>query len=300
MSSERSLSVIPDKVLRSSDGTSVKLVQITKREGLVTIESGRYEVDGESILCLSSQIGCAMKCQFCRSTEPFEFVASEPKRMLRNLTAEEIVDQATNAIQIVPIPPTSKGMVFSYMGMGEPFANIKAVKESIISLGTKYPQARATISTIGFNLKGITELADEVSSRVYPIPIKLHISLHGSSDEQRKQIIPYALPIIETLSVAESFALKTQTEVKLNYVLVSGFNDGGEDANRLSELLKGKHGLVIKLSDLNSEDEALIVSSEKADQFEKQLNNYGIRTCRFTSMGKDIKAGCGELVKGKK
>jgi len=299
MLNERDLSVITNKVFWSSDGTSAKLAQVTKNEGFVTVESARYEVGGESILCLSSQIGCAMECQFCRSTEPFEFVPGKSKRILRSLRTEEIVDQAVNAIQAAPIPTTSKGIVFSYMGMGEPFANIKAVKESIITLGKIYPESRATISSIAFKPKGIMELADEVVSGVYPIPIKLHISLHGSSDKQRRQIIPNALPIAKTLSVVESFALKTGTDVKLNYVLVSGFNNGEEDVYRLSELLKGKCGLIIKLSDLNSEDETLIVSGNKADQFEGQLNDLGVRTCRFTSMGRDIKAGCGELVKGR-
>lgn len=299
MSGERILSVVPDKVLRSLDGTSVKLAQVTRHEGFVTIESARYEVDEESIFCLSSQIGCAMECQFCRSTVPFEFVAGEPKRILRSLTAEEIVDQAVNAMQVVPVPPTSKGIVFSYMGMGEPFANIKAVKESIISLGTMFPHSRVTISTIGLDLKGIMKLSDEVAGMVYPVPIKLHVSLHGSSDEQRKQIIPHASPISDTVSIAESYALKTKTNVKLNYVLVSGFNDHEENVGRLYELLKGKQRLIVKLSDLNSEDEALIVPNDKANKFEGQLNNLGIRTCRFTSMGRDIKAGCGELVKGK-
>jgi 23S rRNA (adenine2503-C2)-methyltransferase len=299
MSNERSLSVLPDKVFRSLDGTSVKLAQTTKREDFATVESARYEVDGESILCLSSQIGCAMKCGFCRSTEPFEFVPGKPKRILRSLTAREIVDQAINAIQVSPIPPQSKGITFSYMGMGEPFANINAIKKSIIFLGKLYPNSRATISTIAFNPGGIMELADEIVDGVYSIPVKLHISLHASSDELRKRIIPYALPIAETLSIAESFALKTGTDVKLNYVLVSGFNDGEKDVSRLSELLKGKRGLIIKLSDLNSENKTLIVSSDKADQFERQLNDLGVRTCRFTSMGRDIHAGCGELVKGR-
>ncbi len=263
-------SVVMDRVLRSSDGNSTKLIQVTAREGFVTIESGRYEVDDESIVCLSTQIGCAMECQFCKSTEPFEFFPGEPQRILRSLTDQEIVDQAINAIEAVPIPQDSKGIVFSYMGMGEPFANLREVKKSIVILGARYKRARVTISTTGFNLSGIRELADEVASGAYPIPVKLHISLHSSSDDQRKQLIPHASPIVDTL-----------------------------DVYRLGILLKDRQGLILKLAELNNDDRSLVVTVEGADQFENLVKKTGIQTARFVSQGKDIKAGCGELVKGK-
>jgi 23S rRNA (adenine2503-C2)-methyltransferase len=292
--------VIVDKILRSSDGTSVKVTQITRREGFATIESGRYEIDGESIFCLSTQIGCAMSCGFCRSTEPFEFYPGKPQRILRSLSAQEIVDQALNAFDAIPVPQGSRGIVSSYMGIGEPFANIRAVKDSIIQLGTKYPKSRATLSTIGFDLAGIRRLADEVTACVYPIPVKLHVSLHSSSDEQRKRIIPRASPILETLNAAEYYAKTTGTAVKLNYVLVSGLNGRKEDANRLGALLEGRRGLIVKISDLNSDDENLIISPNGANQFEAWLKEFGIETCRFSSSGRDINAGCGELVKGRR
>jgi 23S rRNA (adenine2503-C2)-methyltransferase len=293
-------SVIIDRVIRSADGFSVKLVQSTSKEGYATIESGRYEVDGESIVCLSSQIGCVMRCKFCRSTDPFEFVPGKPVRMLRSLDSTEIADQAINAIETVPIPDNSKGIVFSYMGMGEPFANISAVEESIVALGNAYPASRATISTVGFNSNRVRGLADKVSGGEFPIPVKLHISLNGSSDEQRKQLMPYALPITQVVELAEEYADKTETTVKLNYVLVAGFNDSEEDVHRLAKLLADRQGVVLKLSDLNSDSTDLIVPRDRADQFERQLNSLGVPTCRFTSNGRDINAGCGELVKGKK
>lgn len=293
-------SVILDKTLWSSDGSSVKLVQITKQEGLATIESGRYEVDGESIFCLSTQIGCAMGCNFCRSTEPFEFYQGKPQRILRNLTAQEIIDQALNAFDAVPPPPESTGVVFSYMGIGEPFANIQAVKDSITQLGLTYPMSRATLSTIAFDTTMIRKLADEVATGMYPIPVKLHISLHSPFDEKRKWLIPHASTILETLDTAEYYAKTTNTKVKFNYVLVSGFNNSERDAGKLGELLRERQSLALKISDLNSDDENLVVSPEKADRFESLLKELGIETCRFTSAGRDIKAGCGELVKGRK
>jgi 23S rRNA (adenine2503-C2)-methyltransferase len=257
-------------------------------------------MDGESICCLSTQIGCAMSCGFCRSTDPFEFYPEKPQRMLRNLISQEIVDQALNAFDAAPQPLESNGIVFSYMGIGEPFANINAIKDSVTQLGTKYPRSRATLSTIAFNTPEIIKLADEVATGAYPIPIKLHISLHSPFDEPRQRLIPHASPISETLDVAEYYAKTTDSSVKLNYVLIAGFNNNKGDASRLVGLLQNRKGLILKISDLNSDSKNLEVSLEDTDRFESWLLESGIETCRFSSKGRDIKAGCGEFVKGKK
>lgn len=292
-------SVTVDRVLVSSDGKSAKLIQITQKEGFSTIESGRYEVDGESVICLSTQIGCGMECGFCRSTDPFEFYPGEHRRVLRSLDSQEIVDQAINAVEAVPPPLESHGINLSFMGMGEPFANIKEVKEAIFGLGSLYPKSRATLSTTGFDLKGVLQLGTEISQGIYPIPVKLHISLQAPTDEQRKSLMPHASPILETIDTAEKFAEMTKTKVKLNYVLMRGFNDSELDAQRLSQLLKGRKGLVLKISDLNSSNVDMQVPAADADKFDSKLKALGIETCRFSSEGKDISAGCGELVKGK-
>jgi len=295
--SDRSVKV--DEVLRSTDGSSAKLIQITQREGFVTVETGRYEVDGESIVCLSSQIGCAMGCNFCRSGEPYEYYPGRYQRVLRNLSPQEIVDQAVNGFEMVPAPLASIGKVFSYMGMGEPFANLPAVKESVLVLDMNYPQSRATISTIGIDLLSIKKLAGEIVAGNYPIPIKLHVSLHSPIDEQRHQLIPHALPIAETVDAAAYFSYATHTDVKLNYVLIAGFNNSDADVERLRELLRNRPGLVLKISDLNSNKAELVVPAKEADLFEAKLNGSGIKTERFRSKGLDVQAGCGQLVKGK-
>jgi 23S rRNA (adenine2503-C2)-methyltransferase len=293
------LPVFVYKSLRSLDGTSAKLIQVTKKEGFATIETGRYEVEGESVVCLSTQIGCAMKCSNCKSTEPFEFYPGKRVRILRNLASPEIVNQAVNALERIPPPRESEGIIFSYMGIGEPFANLREVLKSIHVLGRDYPDSRTTLSTIGFDLNMIYELAEDVANGDYPIPVKLHFSLHASSDEQRMEVVPYAKPLRDTFNAAEHFAVETGNKVKMNYVLVAGLNDTEGDAGRLGRLFKGRRGLVLKISDLNTEDESKIVSREQADQFESWIKEWEIETCRFSSHGTDIKAGCGELVKGK-
>lgn len=270
----------------SQDGTSFRLEGAVYPELYPVMETGRYEVNGESVVCVSSQKGCRMGCIFCKSAEAF----------MGNLRAAEIVTQAIWAIDRIPPASDSLGIVFSFMGMGEPFANIDNVKIAIKILGQAYPHSRATLSTIGFDLPAIRRLADEVAAGEYPIPVKLHVSLHGSSDKQRFGIVPSAKPLIDTLDAAEYFASTTGTDVKLNYVLVAGSNASPEDAGRLGQLLKSRKELILKISQLNSPDKSLVVPEAEADEFERIVNSYGVDTCRFVSQGQDISARCGEFV----
>lgn len=292
-------------IFRSADGISAKIIQaVSTRAIRATFETGRYvvvdEVRGEEdIVCISSQIGCAMACTFCRVTEPYEYSPGRLQRILRSLTADEMISEVHNALDSVP-PKDPTKIVFSFTGMGEPLANKKAVSATIISLGDEYPAGRATVCTIGHNLQAVRELANDVAQGHYPIPVKLHISLHGSNDEIRKSLVPYAQPIGETINVAEYYAAVTNHPVKLNYVLVNGVNSSEQDAATLGQLLEGRQNLVLKISDLNPPTSLGFVDKITADRFERIVRDFGVRTCRFTSCGTDIQAGCGELVKGSK
>lgn len=270
----------------SQDGTSFRLEGAVYPELYPVMETGRYEVNGESVVCVSSQKGCRMGCIFCKSGEAF----------MGNLRAAEIVTQAIWALDCIPPVPDSLEIIFSFMGMGEPFANIDNVKIAIKILGQAYPHSRATLSTIGFDLPAIRRLADEVAAGEYPIPVKLHVSLHGSSDKQRFAIVPRAKPLVDTLDVAEHFACTTGNDVKLNYVLVAGSNASPEDADRLGQLLKNRKGLTLKVSRLNSPDKSLVVPEARANEFEQVIKSHGVNTCRFVSQGQDINARCGEFV----
>ena len=275
------------KGIQLSPDRSAKIIQGTPLVEFGLVETGRYELDGESVVCLSTQVGCAMNCDlFCKSAGGF----------IKNLRAAEIALQAERALEEIPLPKDSKGIVFSFMGTGEPFANLDNVKLSTRLLGEIYPASRATISTIGINLPAIYELADEVAVGFYPIPLKLHISLHAPNDLLRKKIIPYGQNISDTLDAAEYFAQRTGTKVKLNYVLMKDVNDSETNARELGALLKQRRGLVLKVSDLNGNPN-LYVPDYVADRFAKKVEDYGIEVLRFKSKGQDVLAGCGQFLR---
>jgi len=173
------------KTVPSNDGITTKYLQETEDSQI--IETGYYNID-EDIICISSQIGCSMGCIFCATTLPIN--GENNKSFVRNLSAKEIFTQVVNVLE--DKESTNENILFSYMGMGEPFLNYENVVESIKLLTNKYPNSRATISTMGVDLDLIRVLAHEdINTK-----LKLHVSLHASNDDLRKGILPNCKPII--------------------------------------------------------------------------------------------------------
>jgi len=293
-------------VRRSENDPATKIIQTASHDpARATFETGRYVVieDGFPVdkVCLSTQIGCARGCSFCESGRPFDYwQGSFPIRLYRNLSTEELVEQAENAIKVVP-PIDHRRLTFAFMGMGEPFDTIDSVIAATHSLTLLNPGANFTVSTIGHRLGntpgtfGIMDLADRVAGGEFNRPVRLHISLHGSDDVQRKQIVPYAPPLRAVLDAAEYYADRTRTTVKLNYVLVEGVNATEDDAHRIGKALQARQSLVLKISTLNATEG--VVDTQSADRFEQIVGSYGVKTYRFTSLGGDVVGRCGEFAK---
>jgi 23S rRNA (adenine2503-C2)-methyltransferase len=276
------------KSLSSRDGKTTKFLQQTGDKNV--IETGFYDLD-EYIVCISSQIGCAMGCIFCATTSPNK---SGQLSFIRNLEADEIVTQTMNALTGIPKEKLfSKKILFSYMGMGEPLLNYNNIIASIRVLTKKFPNSRATISTIGVDTKKMCELAQEEISTT----LKLHLSVHAPNDVLRKQILPTARPLKEALNALEYFSKKRKVLCKVNYVLISGVNDSRKHAEELAKLLKG-YQFTVKLSNLNDFNGLEGSGTEKFELFENILKKAGLATCRFISIGTDIEAGCGQLRRG--
>lgn len=295
-------------VIRSTKENAAKMIQTvsTDRAG-ATFETGVYQVietDGysEQKYCLSSQVGCARQCSFCESGKPYVYNQGRPaQRLYHSLTAQEIVEQAENALKLFP-PYDHRRLTFAFMGMGEPFDNIDPIKDAINRLSDLEPQAKFTISTIGHKLGhsqkgeyGIKDLADDIENGLFKQPVRLHISLHGSEDRQRRQIVPYAPPLEEVLDAASYFSEHTKSTVKLNYILYAGINSSDEDAHRIGRSLQNRPGLILKLSTLNASEG--VVDKTAADHFEAIVKQYGVEVYRFTSLGGDIVGRCGEFGK---
>ncbi|HUW21446.1 MAG TPA: 23S rRNA (adenine(2503)-C(2))-methyltransferase RlmN [Candidatus Bathyarchaeia archaeon] len=262
-------------------------------KALITLSDGekietvlmRY-ANGRNTVCLSSQVGCSLKCVFC---------ATGKMGFKRNLTSWEIVLQALFFARFLKKnDPNSKGVTnVVFMGMGEPFLNYENVLESIRVLNDKdgfnLGIRHISISTVGIT-KGIRKLAGE------NLGINLAISLHAPTDQLRQELIPVnqKYPLKKVLSAVEDYISKTHRKVMFEYVMIKGVNDSDEDAYRLAILVKGKLAMV-NLIAYNPTGIFKPSSSDRIRNFRNILEQKGIAVTQRFRFGRRIRAACGQL-----
>jgi len=215
--------VTPPRILRSEDGTRKFLFALA--DGL-TVESVLIPDGRRLTLCLSTQVGCTLDCAFC---------LTGTMGLKRNLQAHEIVDQVLTVQDRLEPGETLSNLVL--MGMGEPLANLNAVREAIDRLtneawGTGIPARRITLSTAG--------MASRLSE-VAALGVNLAVSLNATTEEQRAALMPAVTrlhPLKELLAACRAFPLGLRRRMTFEYVLLAGVNDAEADARRLTKLLQ--------------------------------------------------------------
>jgi len=208
----------------TADGATHKFV--LGLEGGARVECVSMRTERRLTYCLSSQVGCALKCSFC---------ATGRMGLERQLRAEEIVAQVVVMGDYHGWQDERFNIVF--MGMGEPLANEAAVFESIRIMreprGLHMGARRITVSTSGL-VPGIGRLAD------IGIPVGLAISLHATTDALRDELVPVnrRWPLETLMRAAREYGERSGRRVTLEYTLLAGVNDGPADADRLSRLAR--------------------------------------------------------------
>jgi 23S rRNA (adenine2503-C2)-methyltransferase len=235
---------------------------------------------GETV-CISSQVGCALGCQFC---------ATGKMGFFRNLTAGEIVQQMIECERRVNTRLTN--VVF--MGMGEPFHNydnvVKAVRLLADPEGIGIAPSRITVSTVGIVPSLERWITDDP-------PAKLAISLHATTDERRNQIMPVnkAYSLETLMKSVRRWAHVTRHPVTFEYIMIADLNDRREDAANLKHLLRNVPAKV-NLIRLHPTGSGLPPSSDAAiDRFMGWLVEEGINCTLRESRGVEEKAACGML-----
>jgi 23S rRNA (adenine2503-C2)-methyltransferase len=267
---------------RSEDGTTKLLLRMADGKH---IESVYIPDTPAQTFCISTQVGCAMKCAFCLTGK---------MGIDRNLTAGEIAGQVRVLARELGLLDTRFNIVL--MGMGEPLHNYEATMKALRILADEHgfalPGRRMTLSTVGV-LPALERLATE------PLMPNLAISLHSTTEEQRDMLVPinrkYGLK--ELLDACRRFPLKRRERITFEYVLLQDVNDTPEDARRLVRLLHGIRGTV-NLLPLN---EAAGIpfdrpSDERVNRFARILSEHGITVSVRKSRGRDIRAACGQLI----
>ena len=238
-------------------------------------------------ICLSTQVGCRMGCKFCASTLGGR---------VRNLSAGEIL------APIILVNREKGGSLKDrkitnvvLMGSGEPLDNYDNVVKflNLVSSqkGFNISERNISLSTCGIVDK-IYALADLEKS------ITLTISLHATTDEKRREIMPIAnkYSIADILKACKYYFNKTGRKIYFEYTLIKGINDRDEDADNLARLLKGLlcH---VNLIPLNPVKERTLVSTGRlfAYKFMDKLKEKGVSATVRRTMGEDIEGACGQL-----
>ncbi len=266
----------------SADGTTKFL--LTLEDGL-EIESVFIPDTPSNTFCISTQVGCAMKCGFCLTGK---------MGLVRNLTAGEIAGQVRVLAGETGLRDKRFNIVL--MGMGEPLHNYDQTMKALRMLGDPHGLAvsprRITLSTVGV-VPALDRLAQE------PLLPNLAISLHATTEGQRDFLVPvnrkYGLEDI--LEACRRFPLKHRSRITFEYVMLRGINTSEQDARQLVRLM---HGIRCKIN-LIPLNEAPGIPFERPtdaeiDAFASILADHHLTVSVRKSRGRDIRAACGQLI----
>lgn len=266
----------------SSDGTTKYL--LTLADGR-QVESVYIPDTPKQTFCISTQVGCAMKCAFCLTGK---------MGLVRNLRPGEIVGQVRVLARDLGLLDAPFNLVL--MGMGEPLHNYDHTMAALRIMGDPaglaLPAGRVTLSTVGV-LPALDRLASE------PYMPNLAVSLHATTEDLRDRLVPvnrkYGLE--DLVAACARFPLKRRERITFEYVLLAGVNDTDADARRLVSLIAPVRAKV-NLIPLNEAAGLPFArpSDARVDAFARILADRGVTVSVRKSRGRDIRAACGQLI----
>ena len=285
----------------SNDGTRKWLFRFPPRGAgrPVEIETVYIPEEGRGTLCVSSQVGCTLTCSFCHTGT---------QKLVRNLTAEEIVSQllvARDRLGDFPNRDTPSGAIVPsegrlvsnivMMGMGEPLYNYDNVRDALLIFtdgdGLALSKRRVTLSTSGV-VPMITKIGEETG-------VMLAISLHATNDALRDELVPVnkKYPLKELMEACRAYpSLSNARRITFEYVMLKGVNDSLDDAKNLIKLLKGVPAKINLIPFNKWPGSAYECSSwAQIEKFADFINEAGYASPIRTPRGRDILAACGQL-----
>ena len=264
---------------QSKDGTVKYLLQLADGNCIETVLM-RYKYG--NTVCVSTQVGCAMGCRFCASTQAGR---------VRDLTAGEIASEIYTAQK-------DSGERVSHivlMGIGEPLHNFNNVMDflEIISCpeGVNIGMRNISLSTCGL-VPMIYKLAER------HLGLTLSVSLHAPTDEMRSSMMPVndVYPVEQLIRACRDYQQETGRRVSFEYSMVNGVNDSPQTARRLAQLIKGM-GAHVNLIPINPVDGSPYSATDAANvkRFQTLLTELGVNATVRRRLGTDISAACGQL-----
>lgn len=282
--------VVDAEIFDAKKGNTVK--------ALITLEDGKKvetvlmrHSDGRNTVCVSSQVGCPMRCTFC---------ATGMQGFSRHLTADEIIVQVLFFARYLKEknPDAARISNIVFMGMGEPFLNYDNVMQAIHVLNDKdafgIGARHISISTCG--------LVDVLKKFMKePLQLNLAISLHAPNEELRTQLMPInqRFSLQELMKTLEEYVETRGRQVMFEYLMIDGVNDKEVHARQLAGLMQ--HPLyMVNLIRYNPTGKYKPSQAQNITKFKNILMREGIRVTQRHTFGQDIDAACGQLAGKKK
>ena len=291
---------------RSADGSVRYLLGLSApadqtRSKAAAVEAVFMPSEGRQTICISTQAGCAVDCQFCLTAQ---------LGLIRNLTPGEIVAQVL--VPLVEMGGESRASRAEdaaraegnrlaartnvvLMGQGEPLLNFDNVFSALRILldkkGVGLSPKHVTLSTSGI-VPGIKRMANE------PVRPKLAISLNASNDEERDRLMPInkKYPLKELMGACRRYPLRNWEHLTFEYVMLGGLNDSADDARRVVNLLKPLERVKVNLIPWNPGELPFQESVEqRLEEFRRILTDRDIPAFVRYSRGRDVLAACGQL-----
>jgi 23S rRNA (adenine2503-C2)-methyltransferase len=269
----------------SNSDNSYKFLLKTYDDNL--IESIAIQKDKRMTLCVSCMIGCPLGCKFCATGTQIKFK--------RNLDTAEILGQYIIVLNYLLDKKITKSITnIVYMGMGEPFLNIKDVGKSINIFTDKQAfevsKNKITISTAGIT-KGLSEFINEYN-------INLAVSIHFPTNDQRSEFMPInkKIPLENLITELKKINLEKRKFITIEYLMIDKINDTLFHAQELNKLLKN---LKVKVNLIPYNPTTIFKANnsteDQINKFAKYLNSKSIFVSVRRSKGKDVLGGCGQF-----
>jgi 23S rRNA (adenine2503-C2)-methyltransferase len=276
-------------LIAGDDGQTVETVWMPEGDDSPQDDEDRPTEPGawsRATICVSSQIGCAVNCQFCLTAR---------LGIIRNLSAGEIAGQVAAVLNRHKAEPGRDRINLVFMGMGEPFLNFDAFMTAVRLLVEQVgiPESRMTVSTSGI-VPGILRFAQE------PVRPRLAISLNAPNNTVREAVMPITRKwdIAEVIEAARKVPLRPRERITFEYVLLGGVNNQGEHADEVVKLIRrANFPAKVNLIAWNPGPDVPFTMPRPEDvaAFQQRLREQGIPAFVRRPRGRDIYAACGQL-----
>ena len=282
------------KTVNSHTDNTVKYVFRTEAGSIIEVAYINKN-DGKDIICLPSQTMCEMACKFCHTTEYIGKIKTI------NLTSVEIVYVTKFIVDAQKLTDNNRTLLISFMGCGEPILNsttivfsMNTLKEELEEIGIPY---------VRFSLA--TSLPESASTLFFAfcsaikkskLQVKLHLSLHYTDNELRKEWMSKSMSIEPSIAAVQFYKTFTGNDVEIHYALVNGVNDKKQNAWDLALLLSDKD-MPVKFLFYNKKDTSEYTASDKnrLTSFYELFDTCGISYEYYIPPGLDIGASCGQF-----